>query len=60
MHTTATIVFATANNCQTLHWESPSRLVVACSGSYIDSDQIDVRKGQSGDVTISYESISLK
>jgi hypothetical protein len=36
------VVFAAANSSLTLHWESPSRLVATCNGSY--EDHIDVLK----------------
>lgn len=51
-------VFAAASSCLTLHWESPDRLVVACNGSYVDQEHIDVEKRQSGKVAISYVNIS--
>jgi hypothetical protein len=47
------VVFAAANSCLTLHWESPSRLVATCNGSYLDQDHIDVLKGRSAEVSIS-------
>lgn len=52
------VVFAAASACLTLHWESPTRLVVACNSSYLDQQNIDVEKGQSGSFTISYVNIS--
>ncbi len=52
------VVFATTNNCLTLHWQSPNRLVVACNGAYLDQEYIDVEKLQSRGVTISYVNIS--
>ena len=47
------VVFAAANSSLTLHWESPSRLVATCNGSY--EDHIDVLSGRSAEVSISYE-----
>ncbi|NYF78151.1 hypothetical protein HDF17_000438 [Granulicella arctica] len=52
------VVFAATNTCLTLHWESPNRLVVACNGSYLDQEYIDVEKRQSGEIAISYVNIS--
>jgi hypothetical protein len=42
------VVFAAANSCLTLHWESPSRLDAIGSGPYPDQDHIDVLKGERG------------
>jgi hypothetical protein len=52
------VVFAAATHCLTLHWESPSGLVIACNGPYLDQASIDVNKRQSGEVAISYVNIS--
>jgi hypothetical protein len=52
------VVFAATSACLTLHWESPSRLVVACNGRYLDQEYIDVEKQQSGGVPIAYVNIS--
>ena len=54
------VVFAAASSCLDVHWESPSKLVVACNGSAIDDNHIDVQKKQSGGVTISYDNIPFK
>ena len=54
------VIFAAANSCLDLHWESPSKLVVACNGSTLDLNHIDVQKQQSGGIIVSYENISLK
>jgi hypothetical protein len=52
------VVFDAMTACLNLHWESPSRLVVGCKGSYIDQEYINVEKWQSGEVAISYVNIS--
>jgi hypothetical protein len=52
------VVFAAMSRCLTLHWEGPNRLVVACNGSYVGQEYIDVEKRQSGEVAISYVNIS--
>lgn len=54
------VVFAAASSCLTLHWESPRKLVVTCNGSAVDLNHIDVQKGQSGNIAISYENIPIK
>jgi hypothetical protein len=54
------VVFAAASSRLDLHWESPSKLVVACNGSAVDPNHIDVQKRQSGEVAVSYENIPLK
>jgi len=52
------VVFAATSTCLTLNWESPSRLVVACKGSYLDQQDIDVEKRKYRGVSISYVDIS--
>lgn len=52
------VVFATANNCLTLRWKSLNRLVVSCSGAYLDQEYIDVEKRQWRSVAVSYVNIS--
>jgi hypothetical protein len=54
------VVFATFDNCLTLHWEGPSKLLVTCEGSFINQNEIDVQKLRSGTVNISYKNIFLK
>lgn len=54
------VVFSVASSCLALQWESPSKLVVACKGSSVAADHIDVQKQQSGGVAISYENIPVK
>jgi hypothetical protein len=53
-------IFAAASDCLTLRWESPRQLVVACDGSSIDSDHVNVQKLQSGEIAISYANIPIK
>src|ERR1700733_312962 len=52
------VVFAAMSDCLHLHWDGPNRLSVACTGSYLNQEYIDVEKRQSGDVTIAYSNIS--
>lgn len=54
------VVFAAATNCLDLRWESPSKLLVACGGSEVDVNHIDVQKQQSEGITVSYKNIPLK
>lgn len=53
-------IFAATTNCINLRWESSNKLVIACHGSTIDSNFIDVQKQQSGNITILYENIPIK
>ena len=55
-----TVIFAAANNCLTLHWEDPNKLVVACKDSSVTPDQIDVQKRQGKETAISYKNIAMK
>ena len=52
------VIFDAMATCLNLHWEGPSKLVVACSGSHLDQEYINVEKRQSGGVAISYVNIS--
>jgi hypothetical protein len=52
------VVFAATSTRLTLHWNGPNTLVVACNGSYLGQEYIDVEKQQSGEVTITYVNIS--
>jgi hypothetical protein len=54
------VIFAAAKSCLTLHWESPSKLVVGCNDSSLVPDDIDVQKRQSGEIFISYANIPIK
>jgi hypothetical protein len=51
-------VFAAMATCLDLQWKSSRNLVVACNGSYVAQEDIDVEKQQSGEVTITYVNIS--
>lgn len=52
------VIFDAMATCLNLHWESPTKLVVACNGSHLDQEYINVEKRQSGRVAISYVNIS--
>ena len=54
------VIFAATTICLDLHWESSTKLVVACKGSTVDINHIDVQKEQSDGIAISYENISIK
>jgi hypothetical protein len=53
-------IFAATSDCIDLRWESPSKLVIACRGSTVDSADIDVQKRQSGNIAVSYENIAIR
>ena len=52
------VIFDAMATCLNLHWESPSKLVVACNGSHLNQEYINAEKRQSGGVVISYVNIS--
>ncbi|MGA9669418.1 MAG: hypothetical protein WBQ94_09430 [Terracidiphilus sp.] len=52
------VIFDAMATCINLHWESPNRLIVACNGSYLNQEYINVEKRQNREVTISYVNIS--
>jgi hypothetical protein len=54
------VIFAATTTCLDAHWESSTKLIVACKGSTLDSNHIDVQKEQSDGIAISYENISIK
>jgi hypothetical protein len=54
------VVFAAADNCLDLHWQGPTKLVIACNGQRLTREHIDVEKNQSGGITILYNNISSK
>src|SRR5580698_8974566 len=51
-------IFAAMATCLNLQWKSTRVLVVACDGSNLDQEYIDVEKKQSAGVSISYVNIS--
>lgn len=59
-YSNSAVIFNTASNCVTLHWEGPNRLVITCNGSTIDRDQINAQRQRFGNIAISYEHIALK
>lgn len=54
------VVFAAANSCLDLHWQEPTKLVIACNGHSVTREQIDVEKSQSGGIAILYDNIPSK
>jgi hypothetical protein len=53
-------VFAAANPCLTVSWAGPDRLVIACRGALVTSDQIDVERSQIDGIQVHYEGIPAK
>ena len=51
-------VFAAMATCLDLHWQGPNRLVVACNGSYLNQEYIEVERQRDGAISISYVNIS--
>jgi hypothetical protein len=54
------VVFNAASDCLTLHWEGPTRLTIACSGTTVDRNHINAQKKQIGDIEITYRNIARK
>lgn len=54
------VVFSAADDCLTLNWDGPNRLVIGCNGATVDRDHINAQKHQIGNIAISYENIALK
>jgi hypothetical protein len=52
------VVFAAANECVSVQWNRTNNLTVACRDSTINAMQINARRRQAGNVTISYVNIS--
>lgn len=54
------VVFAAADSCLNLHWQGPTKLVIACNGHSMAREHIDVEKNQSGGIAIHYDNIPGK
>jgi len=54
------VVFNTSRDSLTLRWDGPNRLIVNCTYSTVDKDQINVQRRQVGNNSIAYENIALK
>jgi hypothetical protein len=52
------VIFSTSSNDLTLRWDGPNRLIIGCNGPYLEQQDINVEKKQSGSVSISYVNIS--
>ena len=50
-------IFAADGKCVTVHWQSPSKLVVTCSDSSISRGDIDTQTNKRDGVAISYVNI---
>lgn len=50
-------VFAAADNCLDLRWQSPSALLISCNGHSLARWHIDVERHQVGGVAILYDNI---
>jgi hypothetical protein len=51
------VVFAAADGCLDLHWQDPTKLVIACNGQTVTRDDIDVEESRSGKIAIVYVNI---
>ena len=49
--------FAAADSCLDLHWQTPSKLVIACKGHDITPEHIDVERHEVGGIAILYDNI---
>lgn len=54
------VVFAAADSCLDLHWQGPTKLVIACNGQSMTREHIDVEKSQSRGIAILYNNIPSK
>jgi hypothetical protein len=50
-------LFAAASDCLSARWADPHNLAVMCRDGVVDSNHIEVRKRQVGDVAITYVNI---
>jgi hypothetical protein len=51
------VVFAAADSCLDLHWQDPTKLVIACNGHSVTREDIDVEESRSGKIAIVYVNI---
>ena len=54
------VVFNASNDCLTLRWDGPDRLIIGCNGSAIDKNDINAQKQRFGNISIAYENIAVK
>jgi hypothetical protein len=54
------VVFAAADSCLDLHWQGPTKLLIACNGQTLTREHIDVEKQKSGEIAILYDNIPSK
>ena len=59
-YSNAVIFTALTDDCLTLRWDGPDKLIIRCNGSTIDKNHINAQRQQIGNVSIGYENIAIK
>jgi hypothetical protein len=54
------VIFAAADGCLNLRWQSAAKLVIVCNGHSVSQQHINVQESQSGGIAIVYENIPHK
>jgi hypothetical protein len=59
-YSNAVVFSALTDDCLTIKWEGPNRLIIGCNGSTVDRNHINAQRQQIGDISIAYENIAAK